>query len=93
MTEWRTEFYGTLVPERDAAGRLRRVAEHEVPVERDDGGQALIAEFSRRPGLVVGAGTVLTVEEARAAAKAVPAVAPWDRVWRTSASSRALVLR
>ena len=46
MTEWRTEFYGTLVPERDAAGRLRRVAEHEVPVERDDGGQALIAEFS-----------------------------------------------
>jgi hypothetical protein len=45
-TEWRTEFYGTLVPERDAAGRLRRLAEHEVPVERDDGGQALVAEFS-----------------------------------------------
>lgn len=42
----KTSFYGTLVPERDAAGRLRRVAEHEIPVEVDDGGQAMIAEFS-----------------------------------------------
>ena len=46
MTEWRTELYGTLVPERDPSGRLRRVAEHEVPVQAEDGGQALIAELA-----------------------------------------------
>lgn len=34
------------------------------------GAMELIAEFSRKPGLVVGAGTVLTVEEARRAAAA-----------------------
>lgn len=34
------------------------------------GANELIAEFSQRPGLIVGAGTVLTVEEARAAAGA-----------------------
>lgn len=34
------------------------------------GAMELIAEFSRKPGLVVGAGTVLTVDEARQAAAA-----------------------
>lgn len=36
----RTTFYGTLVPERDEADRLRRLAEHEAPVSVQDGGQA-----------------------------------------------------
>jgi hypothetical protein len=39
------QFFGTLVPERDAAGRMRRVQEHEIPVQQQDGGQAWIAEF------------------------------------------------
>lgn len=34
------------------------------------GALELVAEFARRPGLVVGAGTVLTVEDARAAVRA-----------------------
>ncbi|HEU5059545.1 MAG TPA: bifunctional 4-hydroxy-2-oxoglutarate aldolase/2-dehydro-3-deoxy-phosphogluconate aldolase, partial [Kofleriaceae bacterium] len=34
------------------------------------GALELVAEFSRRPGLVVGAGTVLTVEDAKAAVRA-----------------------
>ncbi len=34
------------------------------------GALELVSEFSRRPGLVVGAGTVLTVEDARAAVRA-----------------------
>ena len=39
------QFFGMLVPERDAAGRMRRVQEHEIPVQQQDGGQAWIAEF------------------------------------------------
>jgi hypothetical protein len=40
-----TTFYGTLVPERDAAGRFRRLAEHEAPVSIQDGGMSMIAEL------------------------------------------------
>lgn len=40
------EFFGKLVPERDEAGRLCRVAEYDIPVQSQDGGRALIAEFS-----------------------------------------------
>jgi aromatic ring-cleaving dioxygenase len=39
------EWTRTVVPERDAAGRLRRHAEHEAPVDVQDGGQAQIVEF------------------------------------------------
>lgn len=42
------EFFGNLVPERDEASRLRRVAQSEIPVKVEDGGQALIAEFYGR---------------------------------------------
>jgi len=51
----RMTFYGTLVPERDEAGRLRRLAEHEAPVSVQDGGQAMIAELGtgREEGLFV----------------------------------------
>lgn len=51
----KTTFYGTLVPERDEAGRLRRLAEHEAPVSIEDGGQAMIAELTdgREEGLFV----------------------------------------
>ena len=41
----RTTFYGTPVMARDEAGRYRRLAEHEVPVSIEDGGQARIMEF------------------------------------------------
>ena len=40
------EWTRTVVPERDAAGRLRRHAEHEAPVDVQDGGQAQIVEFT-----------------------------------------------
>lgn len=40
------EFFGKLVPERDEAGRLCRVAEYDIPVQSQDNGRALIAEFS-----------------------------------------------
>jgi len=39
------EWTRTVVPERDAAGRLRPYAEHEAPVDVQDGGQAQIVEF------------------------------------------------
>ena len=39
------EWTRTVVPERDAAGRLRRHAEHEAPMAVQDGGQAQIVEF------------------------------------------------
>lgn len=42
----KTTFQRTVVPERDAAGRLRKLAEHEIPLEEDDGGMAMIAELS-----------------------------------------------
>ena len=41
----RMEFYGTPAMERDEAGRHRRLAEHEVSVSIEDGGQARIMEF------------------------------------------------
>ena len=40
------EWTRTVVPERDAAGRLRRHAEHEAPMAVQDGGQAQIVEFT-----------------------------------------------
>ena len=45
-TEWRTEFYATLVPQPNWPHLCARIEEHEVPVQAEDGGQALIAEFS-----------------------------------------------
>ena len=39
------EWTRTVVPERDAAGRLRRHAEHEAPMAVQDSGQAQIVEF------------------------------------------------
>lgn len=44
------EFFGKLVPERDQAGRLNRVAEFEIPVQSQDNGRSLIAEFSTPNG-------------------------------------------
>ena len=41
----RTTFYGTPVMARDEAGGYRRLAEHEVSVSIEDGGQARIMEF------------------------------------------------
>jgi len=51
----KTEWTRTVVPERDAAGRLRPYAEHEAPVSVQDGGQAQIVEFagSNEVGLFV----------------------------------------
>lgn len=40
------EWVRTVVPARDAAGRLRCHAEHEAPVDTQDGGQAKIVEFT-----------------------------------------------
>ena len=44
-TAMKIEWTRTVVPERDAAGRLRRHAEHEAPMAVQDGGQAQIVEF------------------------------------------------
>lgn len=41
----KTEWTRTVVPGRDAAGRLRHYQEHEAPVDVQDGGQAQIVEF------------------------------------------------
>lgn len=40
------EWTRTVVPQRDAAGRLRPYQEHEAPVDTQDGGQAQIVEFT-----------------------------------------------
>jgi hypothetical protein len=40
------EWTRTVVPQRDAAGRLRHYQEHEAPVDTQDGGQAQIVEFT-----------------------------------------------
>jgi uncharacterized LabA/DUF88 family protein len=41
----KTTFYGTLVASREPSGRLRHFAQHEIPVQQEDGGQSWIAEF------------------------------------------------
>lgn len=42
----KTEWARTVVPGRDAAGRLRPYVEHEAPVSVQDGGKAQILEFA-----------------------------------------------